>query len=497
MKSSLKFKLFTHMVYLIAFFVLVSWILNTQYLEKYYVFQKQETLVNSFATINRSYRGAPEDIALEAERIERMDGLKITIYGQDDQLKYSSSPWDLGPRGEGREPRLAPRPGAVPPGNREDLIADGEDYVIYTSEDPRLKTKSLNLRAELDNGDYLLLSTPLAVMAESADIANQFFLIIGIITMSLGSIAAYFCAKKFTRPVQELNAIAQGMAGLDFSKKYDVTSQDEIGELGCSINSLSDQLDKSITELQEANRKLRQDIERERQVDEMRKEFISNVSHELKTPIALIQGYAEGLKENVNEDEANKNFYCDVITDETAKMDKMVRQLLDLSLIESGYFEIERTDFDISALIDRVLNKYEPMFREREIKITADKEDIRLVNGDPVKLEQVLQNYLNNALNHVDEAKEINITLQNTEEKARVTVFNSGRPIPGEALEKIWTSFYKVDKARTRAYGGTGLGLSIVRAIQELHHNGYGAVNQEEGVEFWFDVDLAKPPAYR
>jgi signal transduction histidine kinase len=243
--------------------------------------------------------------------------------------------------------------------------------------------------------------------------------------------------------------------------------------------------------LTEANRKLLEDIERERRIDEMRREFISNVSHELKTPISLIQGYAEGLKENVNEDEENKNFYCEVIADEAGKMGKLVGELLDLSQIEAGTFKLDKINFEISRLAAKVMEKYKPIFLEKKIDCALEEEPGLIVFADRFRTEQIIVNYLNNAINHVDQKKLINISIKSFQNKARVSVYNSGRPISPELSDKIWESFYKVDKARTRAYGGTGLGLSIVKAIQEMDNNRYGVLNRDGGVEFWFELDMA------
>jgi two-component system, OmpR family, sensor histidine kinase VanS len=221
----------------------------------------------------------------------------------------------------------------------------------------------------------------------------------------------------------------------------------------------------------------------------MRKGFIANVSHELKTPISVIQGYAEGLKINVIEDEENKNFYCDVIVNEAKKMNQLVKSLLNLSLIDSGSSELEISVFNISELIEELVNKFLPIFNEKQVKLDLTKVRELMVSGDKLMIEQILVNYINNALNHINEKREIIIDTSKNESKARITMFNSGKQIPEEDIDKVWQSFYKVDKARTRAYGGTGLGLSIVAGIQKLHGNSYGVKNVEGGVEFWFDID--------
>jgi signal transduction histidine kinase len=222
----------------------------------------------------------------------------------------------------------------------------------------------------------------------------------------------------------------------------------------------------------------------------MRKEFVYSVSHELKTPIALIRGYAEGLKININKDEENKDYYCDVIMDETIKMNKIVKQLLELSYLESGTVYLEREDFHIMELVGSFMKKNTMLIREKNIQVLVDSEEDILVNADYDRAEQVLFNYINNAVNHVDIKRIIRIRVEKIYNKARITVFNSGSHIPADSLEKIWMSFYKVDKARTREYGGTGLGLSIVRAIQEAHRNNCGVCNVENGVEFWFELDV-------
>lgn len=478
MKISIRTRLFLVISGLIVFFVAFSLLLNSQYLGKYYIRHKKQALTESKEKIVEIYKGDPAAISLELENLERNRGMNISFLRSDYEMKYNSS-FRIFDTGYRRRP--LERPPLIHP-LLEDLDRLSNRDFIDVKTDPRLRTKFLILASRLNNGDILILSSPLAAINESTAIANRFFLFTGLITIFLGGIAVFIYAKRFTKPILDLNDIAQGMSKLDFSKKYPVQSDDEVGQLGRSINSLSDQLDKAISEL-------KADIERERRIEKMRKEFISNVSHELKTPIALIQGYAEGLKLNISESEEDKDFYCDVIMDETDKMDRLVRDLLDLSQIESGYFKLEKTVFDISAMVDYVLDKYRPILTERGIRVDVEKDENIAVHGDYGRIEQVLVNYLNNAINHVDEHKTIKITVKTQDDKVRVAVNNSGKTIPEEDLDKVWTSFYKVDKARTRDYGGTGLGLSVVRAIMELHGNAFGVENKDDGVMFWFEAD--------
>ncbi|KUO63787.1 MAG: histidine kinase [Gracilibacter sp. BRH_c7a] len=500
MKFSIRSRLILAVSGLIIFFVFMSWFLNSSFLVDYYYLNKENNLRNYHKQINELFEGNPSEILLNLERIERTEGLTIMIQDQSFNTLYSSYM-----RKEFNFvipiiPRISE---SLPhnPGSPESLIIEKSsrvlknEVVVEKSNDRRLNSDFLNLVGLLDNKYYIFLSTPVMAIQESAQIANKFFLVTGLFTLLIGMIFVFIFARRFTKPILDLKEIAQDMSKLDFSKKYPVLRHDEIGELGISLNSLSEQLEKAILELRQANEKLMEDIERERKIDNMRKEFISSVSHELKTPIALIQGYAEGLKVNVNEAEEDKDFYCEVIMDEAGKMNRLVKQLLDLSQIDSGYTRLERTDFDLTILIEHVLKKNALVIRENKITVETEMESGLMVNADIDRIEQVLVNFLVNAFNHVDYRNLIKVKVQKIEDKergtkARVTIFNSGPHIPTESLDKIWTSFYKVDQARTRAYGGTGLGLAIVKSIQDLHQNSYGVNNTDGGVEFWFEIDL-------
>ncbi|NMC27751.1 MAG: HAMP domain-containing protein [Syntrophomonadaceae bacterium] len=491
MNMSIRSRLFITVSLLIVFFVAFSWWLNSTYLETYYVNQNKQDLLAAAAAISSEYNGDVSDLYVDLNRLERLSGINILILDANLAVKYSSSGAGADvPVGVERK-RIRQADHLVPLITKYQSALQSGNQVVALSQDPNLDSGLLNIISRLSNGDYLLLSKSLLSLGQSAAVANRFFLFTGLLPILLASGIIYIFARRFTGPILRLNDIAQKMSQLDFTEKYAAVHQDEIGELGKSINSLSDQLDKSISELQAANQKLQQEIEHERKVDEMRRQFISNVSHELKTPIALIQGYAEGLKENVVQDEANRNFYCEVIADEAAKMNKMVLELLDLSQIESGYVPLEKEVFNLTEMIRQMTAKYELILKEGKMKILTEQDGDIWAYADPNRIEQVLANFLNNAINHVDERGEIRIQVKTKDSKALVTVFNTGRPIPEEDQGKIFTSFYKVDKARTRAYGGTGLGLAIVRAILEQHKSAFGTRNLGDGVEFWFDLDRA------
>ena len=222
----------------------------------------------------------------------------------------------------------------------------------------------------------------------------------------------------------------------------------------------------------------------------MRNEFLGNVSHELKTPIALIQGYAEGLKEGVNEDAESREFYCDVIMDEASKMNQMVKNLLTLNQLEFGDEDIVFERFNLTALVKGVLQSMEIMADQAGAKIMLHTEEDIYAWADEFKVEQVVRNYVSNACHHVSGDMVIEVKMVQKDGKVRVSVFNTGNPIPEADAPHIWDKFHKVDKAHTREYGGNGIGLSIVKAIMKSFNQEYGVKNYDNGVEFWFELDV-------
>ncbi len=339
-----------------------------------------------------------------------------------------------------------------------------------------------------DNQTMILMSTPVASLKESVSLSNQFFLYLGVGTVLIGLVIMYYLTRRVTQPILELAEISKKMGKLDFAVRYDGSYSDEIGILGHNMNAMSEKLEATISELKEANLKLQDDIKKKDEIDKMRRDFISNVSHELKTPIALIQGYAEGLNEGLCSDEESRIYYTEVIIDEASKMNTMVRQLLALSALESGAVQMERKEFDIVELADGVVMSTSILLNNRDACIVFEKTKPIVVVGDEFKIEEAITNIVSNAIHHVSDGGEIRVNIDAKEERVEVSVFNTGNPIPEEDLKNLWEKFYKVDKAHSRQYGGSGIGLSIVKAIVEAHGGEVGVCNLENGVRFWFTL---------
>lgn len=367
-----------------------------------------------------------------------------------------------------------------------------EDYTVYKQFNRALSSEYMDLYGFIGDNYMILIRTDLESIQEGVLIANKFLQYVGGVMLMLSSLVIFFLSESVTRPVKELSNIAKEMSNLNFDVKYKVENTDEIGELGKSINILSEKLELTISDLKQANIKLQSDIDKKLEIDEMRKDFLSNVTHELKTPIALIQGYAEGLKENINDSPESRDFYCEVIMDEADKMNKMVKKLLSLNQIEFGNTELEIERFDIIPIIKSAITSSDILIKQKNISVKFDETESFFVWADEYMIEEVVTNYLSNAINHVEEPNIIEIKLIKRDNSLRVAFYNTGKNIPEEELDNIWIKFYKVDKARTREYGGSGIGLSIVKAIMKSHNKECGVKNHEAGVEFWFELDCSE-----
>ena len=370
------------------------------------------------------------------------------------------------------------------------VLKSTDNYQITRSWDPWNQNYYIEMWGNLDDGSQFLLRSPVESIKESAAISNRFLLYIGSILIVITVLLIWYFSKRITEPLRELARLSDRMADLDFEAKYTSGGSNEIGELGANFNRMSEKLESTISELKKANNSLQKDIEQIDKLEKMRNEFLGNVSHELKTPIALIQGYAEGLKEGVNEDAESRDFYCDVIMDEAAKMNRMVKNLLTLNQLEFGDEDIVFDRFNLTALIRGVLQSMEILADQADATVNFRQTEDIYVWADEFKVEQVVRNYVSNAFHHVSGDKVIEVKMIVEGDKVRVTVFNTGTPIPEEDIGHIWDKFYKVDKAHTREYGGNGIGLSIVKAIMKSFHQQYGVKNYDNGVEFWFELDV-------
>ncbi len=486
MKYSIKQQIAMIFIAVMAGTIILCWFINNTFLEHFYINHKTTAIGSAYVSINEAANTGDislEKFDVELRKICDMYNISVVVIdAQSNTIKSSSWNTDMLIR------RLYDN--VFAPRDKRSYLEETQNYTVAMLADRATNTEYLEMWGVLDNGNLFLIRSPIESIRDSVKIANRFLAYVGMVATILSAVLIWFVTTRITRPIMQLKNISEKMTNLDFETKYQSQGKNEIDLLGEHINQLSETLERTISELKTANNELQRDIEKKEQIDEMRKEFLSNVSHELKTPLALIQGYAEGLKEGINsDDEESRNFYCDVIMDEADKMNVMVKKLLTLNQLEFGNDNISMERFDIVAMINNFLQSADILVKQNEVTLHVEKSAPIYVWADEFKIEEVFRNFFSNAMNHVNGKRIIDIKYQLLEGKVRVSVFNTGEPIPEEALQHIWEKFYKVDKARTREYGGSGVGLSIVKAIMESMNQQYGVKNYTNGVEFWMELE--------
>ena len=474
---------------LMAGTILLCWFINNTFLEDYYLRNKERAMLSAYAVINKASNEEAfdsESFDIEFQMICGRNNINIIILDAETKtLKTSMNNYQILSRqlldylfDQNMDPESR-------------VLFKEDNYEMNIIRDDRTQQEYVDMWGVLDNGNLFLFRSPLESIRQSVTVANRFLAYVGLGSVLISALVIWLVSRKVTEPIMELTQISERMSRLDFDAKYTGNSKTEVALLGRNINELSETLENTISELKSANNELQRDIEKKNKIDEMRKEFLSNVSHELKTPIALIQGYAEGLREGINDDAESREFYCEVIMDEASKMNNMVKKLLTLNQLEFGNDTVTMERFDVTALIKNYLQSVDILCKQKEIKVQMENTPAIHVWADEFMVEEVFGNYFTNAMNHVAGDKVIDVKLVTEDKKVRISVFNSGQPIPEESLPHIWEKFYKVDKARTRAYGGSGVGLSIVKAIMESMNQEFGVINYDNGVEFWFELELS------
>lgn len=374
--------------------------------------------------------------------------------------------------------------------NKYDQNIRRAEEFIYT--DSQTGEKNIVIvKPILGTSDIAFVVASQQPVLESLQVLQSYYIyvLLGAVLVSL--LMSYLFSVVVTKPLIVINEKAKDMANLNFDDYIDITSYDEIGSLSVSLNTLSYNLKKSLTDLQEANIKLVEDIERERRIELMRKEFISGVSHELKTPLGIVKGFAEGIKDGIAKEKTD--VYIDIILDEVDKMNALVLDMLDLSRLQLTSYRLVLSTFDIIDMAHDVKDRFTNQLVEKELLVKIESnEDVIVVEGDYRRIEQVMVNYVSNAIRHSYRGEEIQIELKKKNGRVLIAVKNNGDIIPDEKLSKIWNRFYRVEESRAKTDGGTGLGLAITKNILELHGSYFGVENTENGVVFYFDLEISE-----
>ncbi|MBQ8184121.1 MAG: HAMP domain-containing protein [Clostridia bacterium] len=445
-------------------------VVNSQLLESVYIYNVERALRNMAQQAEQS----GDNYFLLLSEFEREEGVSIDLYDATDNYLYEGG-------------------GTFVSGNKLNIISrkendDGSYFNVVSAEGS--STQYILYGKTFENGYHIEITTQKDPIQENANLATRVTTTITICTLLLALVFIFDYSRRFTKPLIQMNEVMEKIANLDFSAKTDIERKDEIGTLARNINKVSVSLDNALTELRMKNAQLEEDIEKERQLEKMRRDFVSSASHELKTPIAIIRGYAEGLKMNLREDDKAALEYCDIIMGESDKMNDLVINMLEQSLYSSGSKKPEFSEFDVDEYIRDLLKGVTPIFEEKEITLQYEGAEYTAF-ADRKQMSTVLSNIVLNACSHAKEEKIIKITAEKIHNCIKINVFNTGSKIDDKDKDSIFTSFYRADKAHSRKEGRFGLGLSIVKSIVENHGCDCGFENKDNGVEFWFTMSFA------
>lgn len=490
-KKSITMKLFivTSLVFII--FISSTLIIQSLFFEKFYMIKKKNNVEKAIQEFKTSYNKTKDiqEITDLIKDFEESYNVKVFILDSNRKLKFVVK--------NSSEKSNATRLRIL-----NEIIKDWTINATFLEMKEKNKPvtivteKKVNeirsiVSAIPDNAkdEIIFVISSLQPVNEASSVIKEFYVYFYIGAIALIIILSLFYSNMISKPLLRLNEAASNIADLDFSNKCTIVREDEIGNLANTLNFLSDNLNKSLSSLKEANIKLEQDIEKERVLERMRKEFVAAVSHELKTPISLIGGYTEGLKDGIFE-LGEKDYYLDVILDENHKMANLVSDMLDLSQLESGNFKLDKEDFNIDELISSTLKKFSTLIKDKNIDLQVNLIPKIRINADWTRIEQVITNFITNAIRHTHENGFINVSMEkNLDKEVFIYIENSGVHIPDEEINKIWDSFYKLDKSRNRQLGGTGIGLAIVKNILMLHGYKYGVENTDTGVRFYLAIN--------
>ncbi|MES5929123.1 HAMP domain-containing sensor histidine kinase [Bacillus cereus group sp. MG9] len=364
-----------------------------------------------------------------------------------------------------------------------DLLLKENNHIQYSTqimdyEKNDIKYKLLIKPKKEKDGSvtYIYAMASLQPVDEAVQMVQDYYIYIVAFVVVLIFLASFYYSKQIAKPLLKINDTTKKIAHLDFTEKIPITSKDEIGDLSQNINTLSNKLHSHIGQLE-------QDIEKERKLENTRKEFIAGVSHELKTPLSIMKSCIFILKDGVAEHK--KDYYFQAMEKEVDKMDILILDMLELAKFESGTYNMKMDSFYIDGVIEEICEQLSSEIEKKELSVHKHICPAEVI-GNQNRIEQVIVNFITNAIRYTPEKEDIIISTIDGKDHIKVCIENKGAHIEEEQLDKIWDRFYRVDAARKRSQGGTGLGLAISKNILELHNAEYGVKNTEDGVLFYF-----------
>ena len=470
--KTIRIKLFLIFFLSIVSLIVTGLVMNVLFLESYYVYKNKTFFEDMRDRVGTEFVQNQKGIEAYIEDIGKRQEMNLEIVDSKGKIEFSSIA--KGQRGED-----LPREVAEAFNSGQQTLRTAPIYTIVTNDKNEVDKKKLLYMIKLSEDHYLIMSKPVSWITESVSITNQFTSMTGLIIIIVGGLLTFVISSRATKPILEMNDVAKQISQLNFETQVQIKTSDEIGNLGQSINTISEKLSESIEGL-------RLDIER-------RKQLVRDISHELKTPIGVIKGYSEGIQYGVADSPEMMEKYMQTIVDECNRMDTMVKELIELSRYEYVEREADLSEIQIGSFVTTLKERFEPVFSDNGLKVNwvGDFEDFIYV--DYHLMMRALSNFLTNAVKYVDDNKQIDVSIINHDHTTTLSVYNSGKPIPEKEVDKLWDVFYKVDETRAKdEKSGSGLGLSIVKQIVLLHEGRVEVDNKNHGVTFKIKIPRKK-----
>lgn len=453
-KNSFKFYLFLSLIVFSFLILFIFWFFQITFLNGYYkYFKKNDMIVTSKEVIN-SYKNNSDYNNLNM--IAYKNNICIEIIG-DNKITYSS----------GASNSCILLDSKAIKKNKAKFISSDEKTINFTAYNYNYNDELLIYGEKLSDGSIIFISTPLRIMGSILNIIQKEFIYCSVVIIIISLIAAYFLSRKFSNPITRITEESKKLSRGNYDVKFKDSTIEEISELADTLNNTALELSKT---------------------DNLRRELLANVSHDLKTPLTLIKANAEMVKDLTfaNEEKRNKNL--DVIIKETDRLNMLVEDILDLSRAQSKTMKLELKRLNLNELIESILTRYEVLKEKSGYKIVFNSDNEYVIKADRKRLEQVIYNLINNAINYTGKDKQVTVNLKNKKNIIIFEVIDTGKGIKKEDIDYIWDKYYKADKSYHRVTVGTGLGLSIVKNILEMHNFKYGVETSKKGTKFYFEI---------
>jgi signal transduction histidine kinase len=462
--KSIASKLWAGMMALVVIVLVLLWLFQIVFLESFYTGMRVSAVKKEAASIARILEeGNLEEFAPKSDAFAFKNNLNLELVDRHGATVFTSGTTGM----NGQMPMMRNK-------ERAEAFQDALDGRVVTVSmlHPRFGNKFMLIAMPVSTAGeitgVLYINMPLAPVEDTTAILKTQLFYITLILLVAALVLSYLIARSFTKPILGIKRVAEKMASGVFTERIMTGSQDEIGKLADTINTMGQELSK---------------------LEQLRKDLIANVSHELRTPLSMIRGYAETLRDVSGDNPQKREKQLGIIIEESERLSRMVDDILNLSQLQAGYQKLSRGSFSLNRMIRDVMKRYEILSEKTGISlINREIGDIR-IEADQSRMEQVLFNLVNNAFNHTPAGGCITIRAEETPDRIRVEVQDTGSGIPEADLPHVWNRYYRAAHENERKMVGTGLGLAIVKSVLEAHDASYGVRSGEgEGALFWFEL---------